>query len=424
MTAPDPDDRDPIPDWVETVTRIAGTLGFNQVRVRWKLQGWVNRRRAAARRREQTVARVTYEHRICRDCGAINDRGETSCTRCGQSLGLRALEIFGRLGLDVPRAISISALVGVMILAAYARIAFEHGTWLSSPARVLIEHGSTIPYDGEGWEWWRATTSMLLHADLIHLVFNLLALASVGPRAEELLGRGGAFSLFVLSGTIAALGSVWLGPPAIGVGASGGIMGLIGAVGAAGQRSGTARGRAVRDDMLKWVLYTFVFGMFVSADHHAHGIGLVIGVAFGLAAPLAWLTRARARRLQLALGGVAFVGFAAAMVAVVVPLGRGVHVAHPVAMDTYGDQWPTDDPGDPDDVGTMLWLCSDRVSAAEIEAFGGAAAVREICDSLGDLRRSCVEPSADTEPAVQAVLDRWCADLRRLDGAWPPPPRR
>ncbi len=322
MSAPPPDDRDPptdpIPDWVETVTRVAGGLGFNRVRVRWKLQAWVNRQRAADNRRAQAASHVRYEHRVCRHCGAVNDRDEIRCTRCDQALGARVVETLGRLGIHAPRALSISALVGLIIVVVHARILIEHGGGLGLPFDALIRHGASLPI-GATHEWWRPLTSVLLHAGLFHLAFNLFALGSIGPAAEARFGRGVTLLLFVLTGTLAAVGSQ-LTSPGVGVGASGAIMGLVGAVGAGGHRDGTSAGRAVRNDMIKWVVYVFIFGFAVGADHVAHGLGLLAGAAFGLAVPSRTLTHATRRGLQTAVGAVALVALTAATVAALVPL--------------------------------------------------------------------------------------------------------
>lgn len=450
MSRPAPDDRerdrdrrsDPIPEWVETVTRIAGALGLNKVRVRWKLQGWVNRQRAAARRDEQIAAHIKYEHRVCPHCRAVNDRNETTCTRCGQPLGARAFEMLGRFGIHAPRVLSMGSLIGMILVATYVRIHVEHGGGVGLAVDALVAHGGSLPLTMNDGEWWRATTSVLLHASLPHLVFNLFALASIAPVAEDRLGRGVALVVFVVTGTIGSLGSAMLGPPAVGVGASGAIMGLVGAVAGAGHRAGTAAGRAERDDMIKWVLYVFLFGFLVKADQYAHGAGLLAGTAFGLFVPTQALTRARARGVQMAVGGGALAALVAATVAVMVPLQQQVSVelGEPGVGDyddrAYDDSldgdWPTGDPGDLDDIGTMLWLCSDRATPEDHDMFGGKAEVADVCAGLDELRALCraragtvKAPGArapDDEPDVDADwMDRQCADLTRLDGKWPPP---
>ena len=56
-------------DWIEKVVDVAGKLGFNKMRLRWKLIRWQENRRKAARRREQQVQHITYAHKTCPECG-------------------------------------------------------------------------------------------------------------------------------------------------------------------------------------------------------------------------------------------------------------------------------------------------------------------------------------------------------------------
>ena len=45
-------------DWIDTATRLAGMIGMNPVRVRWKLRRWQDE---MTRRREQTAAAVKHK---------------------------------------------------------------------------------------------------------------------------------------------------------------------------------------------------------------------------------------------------------------------------------------------------------------------------------------------------------------------------
>jgi membrane associated rhomboid family serine protease len=76
---------------------------------------------------------------------------------------------------------------------------------------------------------WRLVSPMVLHAGLVHYVFNMLALWFIGSAVEKSHGSIAATILFVIpaiGGTI--LSAIFL-PQFISVGASGGIFGLIGA---------------------------------------------------------------------------------------------------------------------------------------------------------------------------------------------------
>lgn len=74
---------------------------------------------------------------------------------------------------------------------------------------------------------WTIVTYMFLHGDLMHLLFNMLALFFFGPRVEErILSRHFAI-LYFLSGITGALLSVMFSPGSPIIGASGGVFGVM-----------------------------------------------------------------------------------------------------------------------------------------------------------------------------------------------------
>jgi membrane associated rhomboid family serine protease/ribosomal protein L40E len=311
------------PDWIDRVVAVCSALGLNGVRVRWKLQGLQKRWRAAMRQSEQRISHVRYEHHICRQCGALQHRDATSCDRCGASMGTRVGHVLERLGVFVPDGLSLSLLLGAVLVIVYGRVALaSHGLWLALPAQSLIHFGGSLPPGLASDEWWRPATSIFLHAGLWHLAFNLLALASVGPQVEQIYGRAMMLTLFLVTGVLASLGSTWMSRYGVGIGASGAIMGLVGVVAGHGHRLGTTAGRLARNAMLKWSLYVFVFGYFLGADNVAHVLGLLAGLVIGYAMSPRVLTAPRWRAAALAAGIVGVLGTAAIVVAVMVPLSK------------------------------------------------------------------------------------------------------
>jgi membrane associated rhomboid family serine protease len=74
---------------------------------------------------------------------------------------------------------------------------------------------------------WSVVTYMFLHGDVMHLLFNMLALFFFGPRVEErILSRPFAI-LYFLSGVTGALLSVVFSPGSPIIGASGGVFGVM-----------------------------------------------------------------------------------------------------------------------------------------------------------------------------------------------------
>lgn len=307
-------DRDPPPDWIDRLAGLAGWLGFNPVRVRWRLQRWRQAARDRKARAGQKVEQIRYRHKTCPGCGRVNDAADDVCAGCGARLGGRVWQVLFRVGLAIPEALSVSSLLGLAMVAVYARmVLFEGGpdSLFSFRAQTLFHFGGHWPEAVWAGEWWRLGTSILLHLGLWHLGFNLFALSQIGPAIEELIGRGRMLLLFLLTGVLANLGSEAWGLHGVAIGASGAIMGLCGLAAGWGQRDGTSIGQSIRNRMLKWALYTVLFGVFIGADNAAHVCGFLTGAAIGFAVRPDYLRRSRRiwlRVVQGLVGGAAALG--------------------------------------------------------------------------------------------------------------------
>src|SRR3989344_2772693 len=77
-------------------------------------------------------------------------------------------------------------------------------------------------------EPWRFLTAVFLHGSLIHLVFNLFALALFGSALEKFIGGWRFLIVFFVSGILANLISINFYSSSLG--ASGAIFGVIGAL--------------------------------------------------------------------------------------------------------------------------------------------------------------------------------------------------
>jgi membrane associated rhomboid family serine protease len=79
-------------------------------------------------------------------------------------------------------------------------------------------------------DWWRLITAAFLHASLLHIAFNMLALWWVGGPLEEAMGPWRYLSIYFVSGLTGSVGALLASPNAVTVGASGAIFGLFGAM--------------------------------------------------------------------------------------------------------------------------------------------------------------------------------------------------
>jgi membrane associated rhomboid family serine protease len=151
-----------------------------------------------------------------------------------------------------------------------------------NPVLAAARMGALIPSRVLGGEWWRLFSVMLLHGSLIHLALNMLALLSFGPFLERLIGNARYLLIFVLSGFGGAVLSMMRGTEIIGVGASGGIWGVMvaGAVVVTWPRGLLDAGLAHQLRQRAWtpVVINLVYSLQPGIDMLAHvGGGLVGG---------------------------------------------------------------------------------------------------------------------------------------------------
>jgi membrane associated rhomboid family serine protease len=78
-------------------------------------------------------------------------------------------------------------------------------------------------------DWWRLFTAAFLHANLVHIGFNMLALWWFGAPVEEYLGRARFIGLYIVSGLAGSAGALYTNK-GVTVGASGAIFGVLGAM--------------------------------------------------------------------------------------------------------------------------------------------------------------------------------------------------
>jgi membrane associated rhomboid family serine protease len=269
---------------LEWLVKLAGALGMNPIRVRWRLVALA--RWWAARKRDLAPATSRrFRHQKCWSCRQIRAVDEPRCGHCGARLGSKPAAFMRSLGFVVPPSLAMSSLLVSLNLAIYLRVWMADGTLafgLSHESLLVFgAHGSHGLADPVGW--WRLLASMFLHFNLLHLGLNMMALLQVGPSVEDLLGRGEMLSAFLLSGIAGNLLSELRTTPFIGAGASGAILGLVGLAAGVGHASRSVEGRTVRNRMLQWGAYTLLFGVAMGADNLAHLGGFVAGGVWGLA---------------------------------------------------------------------------------------------------------------------------------------------
>ena len=283
--------------WTERVVRLAAALGANPVRVRWKLQSLQERLRAGRRRVGSRKEQLEYRHQICPHCGSLQDGAATVCLRCNQSLSSRPVRVVqqvgGLLGLTPTRLLMLLCVLGY----AWVLATGESSSFFNLSGRDLVRWGGNAAWLTLDGGWWRLATYMLLHGGIWHIGFNLYALHIIGPLTEQIYGPRRLLLLFWVTGVLAGITSLgvgilasltgggvlgWVFPQGVSISASGSIMGLTGVMAAWGHRSRTTVGLQIRNVMLRWALYTLIFGLLIRADNGAHFGGFVAGGLLGL----------------------------------------------------------------------------------------------------------------------------------------------
>lgn len=85
------------------------------------------------------------------------------------------------------------------------------------------------PFVADG-DWWRLITSAFLHASILHIAFNMLALWWFGAPVENYLGRLRFVLVYLVSGLAGSAGALLASPDTPVLGASGAIFGILGAM--------------------------------------------------------------------------------------------------------------------------------------------------------------------------------------------------
>ncbi len=149
------------------------------------------------------------------------------------------------------------------------------------PIDRLVKAGALVPVLVADGEVWRIATSMVLHASLLHLFFNMWGIWIFGPIVEARFGGPALALLYVACGFSGAAGASLLSSPvSVTVGASGALFGMLAAIAVSEWRVGG--GRLGGAGMVLGMNLVLTFAMpGISIGGHLGGLafGLLIGFA-------------------------------------------------------------------------------------------------------------------------------------------------
>jgi membrane associated rhomboid family serine protease len=135
-------------------------------------------------------------------------------------------------------------------------------------------------------EYWRLFTVTLVHANLLHLAFNMYALWLAGPLVERFYGSLQFLVIYLLTAAAGSIASFVFGGDIPSVGASGAVFGLFGVLLAATRTHDPMVDRSSRMLLAQLgplVLLNLLFGFLSGGqiDNAAHIGGLVAGLWLG-----------------------------------------------------------------------------------------------------------------------------------------------
>ncbi len=179
------------------------------------------------RDRETLVSCSNCERPICPSC-MVQAAVGVRCPECaGRPTGAARLK---------PRAVARGtahvtiALIAINIVVFGLQIATDPGGVGSGLGGEVSRGGALFGPDVAAGDWWRIVSSAFLHAGVVHLGFNMVALWILGSRFEAYIGPLRFGLIYAASVLWGAAGALLLSPNALTVGASGGVFGLMAAI--------------------------------------------------------------------------------------------------------------------------------------------------------------------------------------------------
>jgi membrane associated rhomboid family serine protease len=165
---------------------------------------------------------------ICTECMTAAPVGQRCPEHSGKPQGLsRVAKGARRTAFEGTGALVTKALIAANVLVYI--ITAAQGAGLNSPGGSLFFKWALYGPAVANGDWWRLITCTFLHANLIHIGFNMYFLWFVGGAVESALGRGRFLLVYFVSGLAGSAGALLVNPTEVTVGASGAIFGMLGA---------------------------------------------------------------------------------------------------------------------------------------------------------------------------------------------------
>ena len=234
-----------------------------------------------------TQGRTEKNSLLCPNCRKLVSADEPFCPYCGLvKPGSRWRTLSGRFPVDSVNAVKILICVNVayfifsLILNPRAMTFSMNPLMFLSPSEnslFVLGATGTVPIAGFH-RWWTLITASFLHGGILHIFFNMAALAQLGMFVLAEFGFSRFTIIYLVSGVVGFYLSYLAGIP-FTIGASASICGLIGAILYYGKSRGGFYGQAIYRQALGWIVGLALFGLLVPGiNNWAHGGGLTSGI--------------------------------------------------------------------------------------------------------------------------------------------------
>jgi len=174
----------------------------------------------------------------------------------------------------------------ILNILVYLFSAFYSHSFVNINLDVLLEMGALYgPSTVLKEQWWQLGSAMFLHGGMTHLLMNMFSLYLIGRGAESYFDAKSYISIYLFSGFIGGLVSLYMHPVGVAVGASGAIFGIFGALAGfflANKEKIAEHSKAFMKDFGIIIGINLIIGFSIeSVDVSAHVGGLVVGFIGG-----------------------------------------------------------------------------------------------------------------------------------------------
>ena len=253
---------------------------------------------------------------LCPQCKRLVSRSAAICPSCGLKNpgSIWNDNIFTRNSGDNDGIIRIILLANVIMFICSILIDLRPTSFSSSPFTFLSPSNNSLLVLGSTGtiplfqfnRWWSLVSASYLHASLLHIVFNMIALHQLGPLIIREYGTSRMIAIYTLGGIGGYLISALFGVR-FTIGASAAVCGLIGAALYYGRTRGGVYGKAVYSQIGGWALGIFIIGLLVPGiNNWGHAGGMLTGALAG--ALLGYHERSRTRMRHTYLSMVCIIG--------------------------------------------------------------------------------------------------------------------